>query len=261
MLLENKSALIYGAGPVGSAVARTFAREGARLFLAGRTLATLERLAAEIAATGGTVETASVDALDERAVDEHAESVAATAGRIDVAFNAIGYGDVHGQPLSEMPFEEFAAPVSDALRANFLITRAAARHMVKRGSGAILTITATTARPPIPHVGGTAVRFDATEGLCRQWATELGPQGIRVIWLRTTGLPEAVRGDRFPGYGTGRDEMTREELIAWLEGRTMLKRLTSLADVANAAAFVASDRAGALTGGAVNLTCGYVPDY
>ena len=262
MLLENKSAVIYGGGgPVGTAVAHAFAREGARLFLAGRTVAGLDKLAQEISAAGGMVETAQVDALEEDAVAEHAASVSAKAGGIDVAFNAVGYSDMHGQPLSEMSFQDFVAPVTDALRAQFLITRAAARSMVEQGSGVILTITATTARPPIPHVGGTGVRFDATESLCRQWAVELGPHGIRVAWLRTTGLPEALRGERFPGYGTGSPEMTRDQLIAWLQGRTMLGRLTSLADIANAAAFIASDHAGTLTAGALNLTCGYVPDY
>jgi 3-oxoacyl-[acyl-carrier protein] reductase len=261
VLLENKSAVIYGGGPIGAAVAHAFAREGAKVFLAGRTVATLDKVAEEISATGSMVETAQVNALEENAVEEHAASVSAKAGGIDVAFNAVGYGDIHGQPLSQMSFQDFVAPITDALRAQFLITRAAARHMVRQGSGAILTITATTARPPIPLVGGTGVRFDAMEGLCRQWAAELGPHGVRVAWLRTTGLPEALRGERFPGYGTGSPEMTRDQLIAWMQGKTMLGRLTSLVDIANAAAFIASKHGGALTAGALNLSCGSVPDY
>src|SRR6266704_1026820 len=102
MLLENKVAVIYGAGgPIGGAVARAFAREGAKVFLAGRTLPRLDAVAREIAAAGGTVETAAVDSLDEQAVDEHAEAVARKGG-IHVSFNAIGHGDVHGAPLTEM---------------------------------------------------------------------------------------------------------------------------------------------------------------
>jgi 3-oxoacyl-[acyl-carrier protein] reductase len=66
MLLENKTAIVYGgSGSVGGAVARAFAREGATVFLAGRTLATLEEVAEEIRAAGGEAETAQVDALDE----------------------------------------------------------------------------------------------------------------------------------------------------------------------------------------------------
>jgi len=147
MLLEGKNAVVYGgAGPVGRAVAGAFAREGARVFLAGRTLAALDEVAAEIAGAGGAVETAPVDTLDERAVDEHADAVAAGAGGIDVAFNAIGHGDVHGAPLLEMAYEDFARPIVTAMRSQFLTTRAAARHMVRQGSGVVMAITAATAR-------------------------------------------------------------------------------------------------------------------
>jgi NAD(P)-dependent dehydrogenase (short-subunit alcohol dehydrogenase family) len=260
VLLENRNAVVYGGGgSVGGVVARAFAREGARVFLAGRTLSTLERVAEDIATAGGQAETAEVDALDERAVDAHADGVARNAGSIDVSFNAIGHGDVHGPPLLEMPFEDFARPITTALRAQFLTARAAARYMVERGSGVILAITATTARLAIPGVGGTGVTFDAIESLCRQWASELGPRGIRVVWLQTTGLPEALADiELFPDYGTGQG-MTREELIAWNRGRTMLNRLTSLAEVGNAAAFIASDHASAMTASGANLTCGAVP--
>ncbi|MGH2554974.1 MAG: SDR family NAD(P)-dependent oxidoreductase [Actinomycetota bacterium] len=260
VLLENKNAVIYGAGPIGGAVARAFAREGAKVFLAGRSQAKLDGVAQEILAAGGKAETALVDALDEIAVDTHADAVAQTAGGIDVSFNAIGHGDVHGLPLIEMPFEDFARPITTAMKAQFLTARAAARHMVTQRSGVILAITATTARLNLPQVGGTAVTFDAIESLCRQLARELGPHGVRVVWLHTTGIPEALvdTGELGPDYGTGKP-MTREEHVAWMQGQTMLNRVTSLADVANAAAFLASDQAAAMTASAANLTCGAVP--
>jgi 3-oxoacyl-[acyl-carrier protein] reductase len=263
MLLEDKVAVVYGgAGSVGRAVAGAFAREGARVFLAGRTLATLDEAAAGIARAGGAVETAQVDALDERAVDEHADAVAARAGGIDVSFNATGRDDLHGLPLLEMSLEDFARPVQVALRTHFLTTRAAARHMTRRGSGVIMAITATTARMAIPEVGGTGVAFDAIESQCRQWACELGRSGVRVVWLQTTGLPEALDQalERFPAYGTGAaDGMTRAELLAWMRRGTQLDRLTSLAELGNAAAFLASDQASAMTATSANLTCGMVP--
>jgi len=96
-MLENKIALIHGAGgAIGSAVARTFARQGAKVFLAGRTLERLDAVARDIAAAGGAAETARVDALDERAVFAHADAVAARAGRIDIALNAVGIKHVQG---------------------------------------------------------------------------------------------------------------------------------------------------------------------
>ena len=83
MLLEHKSAVIYGGGgSIGGAVARAFAAEGARVFLAGRTLEPLEAVAEEIRGAGGAVETAQVDALDESAVKGHANAVAAEAGTL-----------------------------------------------------------------------------------------------------------------------------------------------------------------------------------
>jgi 3-oxoacyl-[acyl-carrier protein] reductase len=260
MLLEGKNAVVYGgAGPVGRAVAGAFAREGARVFLAGRTLAALDEVAGQIAGADGAVETAPVDTLDERAVEEHADAVAAEAGGIDVAFNAIGHGDVHGAPLLEMPYEDFARPIVTAMRSQFLTTRAAARHMVRQGSGVVMAITAATARLSIPEVGGTGVTFDAIESQCRQWACELGRHGVRVVWLQTTGLPETL-AEVQPGYGTGSDGgMTRAALIEWMRSSTMLDRLTTLAELGNAAAFMASDRAGAMTATAANLTCGQVP--
>lgn len=260
MLLENKNAVVYGAGgSVGSAVARAFAREGATVFLAGRTTASLDEVAADITAAGGRAEAALLDVLDEDAVDTFVDTVVDRVGGIDVSFIAIGHGDVHGQPLIDMPLADFTRPITTAMRAHFLTARACARHMVERGSGVILAITATTARQAIPHVGGTGVTFDAIESLCRQWATELGPHGIRVAWLRTTGIPDALHGDVFPDYGTGSGSMTREELIGWLASKTMLGRLTSLEDVGKVAAFLASDRASAMTGSTVNITCGSVP--
>jgi 3-oxoacyl-[acyl-carrier protein] reductase len=262
VLLSNKTAVVYGAGgPIGGAVSQAFAREGATVFLAGRTRESLDRVAEEITASGGVAEATPVDALDEKAVDDQADAIAEKAGGIDVSFNAIGRGDIHGTPVVDMPFDDFARPVMTALRSQFLIARAAARHMVPRGSGVILTITATTARMAIPEVGGTGVAFDALESLCRQLASELGPKGVRVAWLLTTGIPEALKDSAgpFPDYGTGTGGMSGEELTAWLQSKTMLKRLTTLKEVGNMAAFLASDHASAITGSGANLSCGSVP--
>jgi len=259
VLLEDRNAVVYGAGGiVAGAVARAFAREGARVFLVGRTVAPLEALASEIAGAGGTAEVAAVDTLDEEAVDRHADDIAERVGGIDVAFNGIGHGDVHGPALLEMSYEDFARPVTTAVRSLFLTTRAVARHMVRRGSGVVLTITATTSHKTLPQVGGTPVAFDAVESLCRQWAAELGPQGVRVAWLQTTGLPEAVTyTGMYPAYGTG-SPMTRDQMIEWNRAQTMLGRLTTLEEVGNVACFVASDRGSAFTATGVNVTCGLV---
>src|SRR5262245_31618692 len=137
MLLEDRTAVIYGGGgAIGGAVARAFGREGAAVFLAGRTAATLEAVAEAIRAAGGRAETAVVDALDERAVDAYADDVAARAGGIDISFNAISHNSVHGTPLAEMALDDFAGEVITTVTTQFLTARAAARHMIPRGSAA-----------------------------------------------------------------------------------------------------------------------------
>ncbi len=109
MLLKNKNTIIYGAGGgIGGGVARTFAREGARVFLAGRTREKLEAVAADIAAAGRSAEVDVLDALDEQAVEAHARGVASRAGSVDVSFNLITRGDVQGIPLVDMTAADLA---------------------------------------------------------------------------------------------------------------------------------------------------------
>src|SRR6266496_5476312 len=103
MLLESKNAVIYGAGgAIGSTVALAFAREGAKVFLAGRTVAKLETVAKKISDAGGMAETAEVDALDEKAIEKHAHEVTQKAGSIDISFNVISIPHVQGTPLVDL---------------------------------------------------------------------------------------------------------------------------------------------------------------
>jgi 3-oxoacyl-[acyl-carrier protein] reductase len=262
MLLENKNAVIHGAGgKIGGAVARAFAREGARVFLAGRTLATLDPVADEISAAGGAAETTQVDALDEDAIEKHADAVAEKAGGIDVTFNAISLGDVQGIPLLEMPLEDFSHPIITGTTAQLLTARAAARHMLKQGSGVILTLSASGVRiaDPVmgpPLMGGFGIACTAIEALTMNLAGELGPHGIRVLCLRPEGIPETWH----EYTEESKQFANQKEFHDLLEGRTLLRRLPTLAEVANVAAFMASDGASVMTGTVANLTCGSIPE-
>jgi 3-oxoacyl-[acyl-carrier protein] reductase len=261
MLLENKNAVIYGAGgDIGSAVARAFAREGARLFLAGRTLAPLSAVAEAITRDGGSAEAAQVDALDGQAVEQHLGEVVQKVGSIDISFNAIGIGYVQGAPLVELTLDEFTLGITDVMKTQFLTTTAAARHMSRKGSGVILAITATPARRFIPNTGNFGVACAAIENLCRQLAGELGPQGIRVICLRSAGSPDAPGLDRFFHELAKLSGVSREAFEAALAERTLLKRLPRVAEVANMAVLMASDRASAMTGTVADVTCGDTTD-
>ncbi len=259
MLLENKNAVVYGAGgAIGGAVARAFAREGARLFLAGRTLDNVGAVAKEISDAGGMAESARVDALDEQAVEDHIADVAGKTDRIDVLCNAIGMEDIQGAPLLDMSFEDFAQPVAIATRTQFLTARAVARRMVRQGSGVILTVTAEPT--PSPKIGGFGVACAAIEGLWRSFAAELGPHGVRLIVLRSAGSPDTPAVQevwRIHAKAAGRP---LEEYTADSGSGTLLGRLPMLAEVANAATIMASDHASAMTGAMVNVTCGALVD-
>ncbi|WP_188197686.1 SDR family NAD(P)-dependent oxidoreductase [Nonomuraea sp. SYSU D8015] len=250
MLLENKVTVVYGAGgSIGGAVARAFAREGAQVFLAGRTAAPLDKVAADIRATGGSADTAQVDALDEDAVNAFADAVAARAGGIDVSFNAIGVQDVQ-KPLMEITAEEFARPVQTATRTQFLTTRAAVKHMIPRGGGVILMFGGSGPQT-MPGLGGLKVALDAMEGIRRQWACEAGRHGVRVVTMVTGGVPESMPDDH----------PAKEQIEASLLETTLLGRTATLADVGDVAAFVASDRARTMTSATVNISCGAIVDY
>ena len=261
MLLENKKAVIYGAGGgVGSAVAHAFAREGAKVFLAGRTLAKVEAVARGISTTGGVAEASQVDALDEQAVEQHIGQVAEKAGSIDVLFNAIGMQDVQGKPLIEMTLDDFTRPITVATRTQFLTARAVARRMVRQGSGVIMTITGGPARRAFPNVGGFDTACAALEGLWRTFAAELGSYGIRLVVVGSAGSPDTPDVQATLKLHAKAADKSFEEVLADSGSGTLLGRLPKVAEVANVAALMASDYASAMTGVIANVTCGYIVD-
>jgi NAD(P)-dependent dehydrogenase (short-subunit alcohol dehydrogenase family) len=262
MLLKNKVAVVYGAGgDIGAAVARAFAREGAKLFLSGRTLRKVEAVAADIIDRGGVAEAAQVDALDEKAVDRYVGAVAEKAGAIDISFNAISLARaVPKSPLLELSAEDFALPITTYTQANFLTARSAARRMVAKRSGVILTITGTPGRMGFANVGGTSPGYAAVVALTRNLSAELAPQGVRVVCLMPNAMPEtATIRESFGRYAKAAG-VTPAEFQARFEGMTHLRRLTTLEEFASVAVFMASDQASGMTGTVVNLSAGGVVD-
>jgi NAD(P)-dependent dehydrogenase (short-subunit alcohol dehydrogenase family) len=263
MLLEDRAAVVYGAGgAIGGAVARAFAREGANVFLSGRHLAAVDAVTRDIIGTGGAAEAAQVDALDEQAVDRHVGAVVEKAGRIDVSFSAIGIPNegIQGIPLVQLSAENFALPITTYTRAHFLTARSAARRMAEKRSGVILTITSTPPRMGIPFLGGLAPAWAAVEALSRDLSAELGPLGIRVICLRPHAIPETATIRAAFELHAKASGMTSEQFQARGESMTHLRRLPTLAELANVAAFMASDRASAMTGTVANLSGGAIVD-
>ncbi|MEP6666452.1 MAG: SDR family oxidoreductase [Nocardioidaceae bacterium] len=238
-LLNDKNAIIYGAGGgIGREVARTFAREGANVFLVGRTRTTLEESARGVEAAGGTANVAVVDALDADAVQAHVRQVVDEAGSLDVSFNLVRRGDVQGTPLLDMSADDFMAPITTGSRANFITAQAAGRQMVSQGSGVIMMLTSgsgTVQRPsPDFNMGGTGPADSTTETFMRYLAAEVGPSRVRVLGLWTAGV-------FYP------------ELMANL---SMLGKGPTVEQTAEAAAFLASDRASGTTNTIFNASSG-----
>jgi NAD(P)-dependent dehydrogenase (short-subunit alcohol dehydrogenase family) len=260
-MLNDKVAVIYGGGgAIGGAVARAFAREGARVFVTGRQLAPVERVAKEIASAGGSIAAAEVDALDERAIDAHLQSIIDRAGRVDISFNAVGIPDTEivGVPLLDLDVERFSLPITAYTTSYFLTARLAARRMVPNKSGVIMTVTAIPARRGTPLNGGYGPAQAAKELLTRELSAELAAQGIRVVGLRPHGVPETSSLKEV--FDAKKFDMTWEQWQELLASTTHARRASTLEELANMAAFVASDRASGITGTTVNLSMGTLDD-
>jgi NAD(P)-dependent dehydrogenase (short-subunit alcohol dehydrogenase family) len=253
MNLHNKNAVIYGAGgSLGGAIARAFAAAGARVFLTGYRPDSIQRTAREITAAGGRVETAIVDAFDEKAIRDHLEKMRQTAGLVDLSFNAVDVPVVQNIPLTEISPEDFVRPVTRTMQTRFLTAIAAARIMMEQRSGVILSLTATPGGIGYPYTGGFAPACCAMEALSRNLAAELGGYGIRVVNIRSGGSPDS----RVFQQAIESNTEAMAAILHGMQNDTMLKRLPSMADIADTAVFLASDMARSITGVTVDVTCG-----
>ena len=252
MLLQNKNAVIYGAGgSLGGAVARTFAAAGARVYLTGYRQESIEATAAAIRAAGGVAETAVVAAFDQQAIEAHLE-VVRKAGPVDISFNAVEVKVVQNIPLTDIAVEDFVSTIAGTMRTRFLTAIGAAKVMMGQGSGVILSLTATPGGIGYPYTGSFAPACCAVEGFSRNLAGELGMYGIRVVNIRSGGSPDS----RVFKEAIDSNPVGMAPIIRQMEGDTMLKKLPLMMDIANAAVFAASDLAGMVTGVTIDVTGG-----
>lgn len=267
MLLQDRTAIIYGGGgAIGGAVARAFARDGARVYPLGRTQSKLDAVAEQIRADGGWASTGVVDALDEADVARACDEVAADAGRIDIMINAAGFDDgEQGIPLLELTAADFARPIADYTHSYFVTAKAAVRWMKPQGSGVLLAVSAPMARAGTALTGPFAPAHAAVETMSRQFAGELGQYGIRVACLRPAGMPESAEhlGSHVRQVWTRAAErvgMTLDQMLPLVAGETMTPGALRVAELAEVATFLASDRASGMTGTVINVSRGAVLD-
>lgn len=253
MLLQNKNAVIYGAGgSLGGAVAQAFAREGATVWLTGRRTESIQNVAGAIRAAGGKAEMAVVDGFDEAAINRHLDTVRQKAGSVDISFNAVGIDVIQNLPLTDIPVEEIVGTVTSTLQTRLKTAIAAARVMKQQGSGVILFLTATPGGIGYPFTGGFAPACGAVESISRNLASELGVYGIRVVTIRSGGSPDSAVFRQ--ALEKAPEQMA--SILRGLEMDTMLKKLPRMEDIANTAIFLASGMAGSITGVTVDVTAG-----
>ncbi len=262
--LKGKHAVVIGAGgSIGAAVAKEFAAEGAEVFLSGRTKSTLEAVAKQITAGGGRAYAAVIDAFSDAAVNEYLDGIARQAGTVDILLDAAGplakeYGN--GKLALDLPIEEFVVPLTTMVRSRFITARAAARHMVKQHSGVIIFVTGSPARAHVPRATAIGAAFGAIENLTANVAFELSPLGVRGVCLRTLANTDSRSIQDTMEFRAGQLHITNEQAMAQIAPSNFLKVLATVADTANAAVLLASDRARMLTGTVVNATAGAAAD-
>ena len=257
MELDGKIVLLVGgAGGIGQVEARVFAGAGATVAIADRPGCDAETLAREIRAAGGRADAVEMDVTDPVSVDTAFAELAAGLGGLDILVANNGLAGP-AKDLTEITPEEWSATVAVNLTGMFLLCRAAVPIMRQRGWGRIVLTGSTTGKRPVAGRTPYAATKLAMVGLARSLAHEVGRDGITVNVIS----PFDVESPRIEGMfqrmaseqGVSVEEVRRNE-----EGLTAVGRLVQPADVAQAALWLFSDAAGAITGQDINVSCGAV---
>ena len=252
-ILNNKTAVVYGAGSIGSAVATAFAQAGASVFVADHHEATLNKLANK------QIQIVRLDVLDEEAVAAFVKRVVQKTSHIDISFCATSThkpGGEQGAALSELRYEDFSLPLIDYTKATFNTAKAVYPYMVRQHSGVIMGMTAVVSQMPLPYTAGFGPAWAAVEAILRLLAAELGPYGVRTVCLHSAGS-EGAADKTLAVSNPELENRTQGWGERWMS-RNLLGRGPTLEEVGNMAAFLASDLAGATTGTTVSLTAGMV---
>lgn len=253
-MLQDKVVVVSGIGPgLGRELAVRSARSGADVVLAARTESRLLDVAKEVEATGRRALAVPTDITDDESVQTLAKITIETFGRVDSL--------VHNA-YAEPPFADFVDVEIDDIRSSFETTVFGALRLtrlfapaLKETEGSIVMINSIVVRESKPQFGPYKMGKTALLSLAQTLASELGPQGIRVnsvvpgfIW--TDAMKEAFQ------YQADEQGTTLQEVYDGIAADMDLRRLPEPAEVANAALFLASDLARAVTGQALDVNAG-----
>ncbi|NCD68826.1 SDR family NAD(P)-dependent oxidoreductase [Mucilaginibacter agri] len=259
--LKNKVAVVFAAsGEISGAVARSFAKHGAKVYLSARNLEAVENLAQVINSNGGHSEAALVDALNETEVDQYLQKIVDNNGRLDAVFNGIGLSicaAAAGIPTIDVPFEQFLQPMQTITGSQFLTSRLAAKYMIQSGSeGTILTLSAALSRTKLPCMSGITAACAAIEGITRVMAAEFGKQGVKVICLNSAALIETKKMKEVKGNFAKKMGIPQDQMEAFYTRNDLLKSGPTLQQVGEVAAFLVSDNGVTFNSHVVDVDCG-----
>lgn len=244
--LKNKVAVVFAAsGAIAGAVAKSFAQNGAKVYVSGRDLVAITALVEDIKQTGGWAKAHQVDAMNENEIDLYLQQIVEENGRLDIVFNGIGVRPSesdYGMYSTHIPFEQFMKPIQIHVGSQFLTSRIAAKYMMQcQSQGTILMLTASLSRLKLPFMAGITSACTAIEGLTRSLAGEFGQAGIKVICLNPTSLSETRTIQETNAASAKSMGIPHEALAQMLSSQYLLKKSPTLKDVGETAAFLVSD--------------------
>jgi NAD(P)-dependent dehydrogenase (short-subunit alcohol dehydrogenase family) len=254
-MLDGKVAIITGASKgIGRALSLCFAREGAAVICAARSEDLVHETARMVREARGRALAVTCDASREEDVKRMVAAGVATFGKITTLVNNAGDGGPT-KPVEDYTMDDWLYTIHSCLTSSYVCTRYAVPELVRAGGGAIVNISSTAGRRGLAYRIGYCSAKAGQVGMTYGMALELGPRGIRVNCV----APGAVEGDRIDRVIAGQAEVrgttTAAVRQAFIE-RSPLRRMTTADDIADAVAFLASDRASNISGQVLAVNAG-----